>query len=110
MTSTTRICRFLGYETPLSPFRLGQIEIDGIKYGSVMHYLATQRSKLFNDEETAEKIQNTLSALAVNSLPVKGFDEQIWKNMVPKFLMEALRAKVTFYSHISIFNSAFTIS
>lgn len=57
-----------------------QFEENGISYKTAEHYMMAGKAKLFNDEETLEKILNAGSPNQAKSLgrKVKNFDAQLW--------------------------------
>ncbi|CAF0909827.1 unnamed protein product [Adineta ricciae] len=87
------------YETasPFSNFHPCHFVEDGIEFDTSEKYMMYHKAKLFNDNETAERILQTSTPADCKDLgrQVKGFDEAIWTNNRTRIVSNALLLKFT---------------
>ena len=79
------------------------IMIDDVNYKTVEHYVQSQKAKLFNDDETYEKIlkkAKTASSAKKFGEDVKGFKTEIWETKQDEIMEIGVRAK--FVQHPSL--------
>ena len=73
---------FHGEWSPYSNFHQSLFEIDGIKYTTAEHYIQYQKSILFGDMVTANKILRCGTALEAKKMSynINGFNMHTWLN------------------------------
>jgi ribA/ribD-fused uncharacterized protein len=73
------------------------MQIDGLTFASVEHYLQYSKAKQFGDEETAAKIMKTTSGKSVKGFgeKVKNVKEEEWNAKKDALMKIALKAKFT---------------
>ena len=71
------------------------IEIDGVKYATVTHFVESSKAKEFGDEESREKIGGAKSAKAAKALgdKVKNYNTETWEAKRDGIMEQGLRAK-----------------
>lgn len=72
----------------LSQWHMCDFSINGIVYNCAEQYMMSMKSKLFNDNDTYEKIMNSCSPREHQNLgrKVMGFDKKIWDENARKIV------------------------
>ncbi len=85
------------YETkhPFSQWHKSEFKIDNLTFNSAEQYMMYGKSKLFNDNEVAEKIMNTKNVREQKYLgrEVKNFDLEIWNQNALDIVYKGNKAK-----------------
>jgi ribA/ribD-fused uncharacterized protein len=71
------------------------IEIEGVKYQTVEHFIQASKAKLFEDTETYEKVRGAKSAKAAKAIgdKVKNFNTETWESKRDGIMEQGLKAK-----------------
>jgi ribA/ribD-fused uncharacterized protein len=81
----------------LSQWYLAPIIIDGVQYNCNEQYMMAEKARLFNDQETLEKIMAVTSPREQKKLGrlVKGFDKKIWEGKARDVIYKGNHAKLS---------------
>ena len=90
---------FFFYETkhPFSQWYKSEFEVSGRKFSSAEQYMMFEKSRFFNDYESADLIMKTRDPRKQKSIgrQVKGFDLEKWNSYAPDIVYEGNFAKFT---------------
>lgn len=82
---------------PLSPEHDAKIQIDGVTFPTVEHYVQWSKAKMFGDAASQTKIMKTASAKTVKTIgnKIQNVKEEEWESRRDDIMRVALRAKFT---------------
>ncbi len=82
---------------PCSQWAIGSFEVDGIVYNCAEQYMMAEKARLFNDDESLEKIMNEFDPGIQKAFgrKVKGFNSEQWDAISRDVVFKANVAKFT---------------
>ena len=82
---------------PFSQWCDAEFEVDGIKYNCAEQYMMAEKARLFEDQDTLEKIMASKFPREQKKLgrAVKNFDEDKWNNVAKDVVYKGSYAKFT---------------
>ena len=91
----TKWSAFSGELCPLSNFHPANFIYKGQSYHSSEQFIQHVKAQYYNDQEMAQRILNTQSALACKQLGyhVKNFNQQNWVDSIDTLCKDGIRAK-----------------
>lgn len=71
------------WKGPLSQWAKQGFTVDGVHYKTAEHWMMAEKARIFGDQETREKIINSVHPRAAKALgrEVKNFNEEKWVNV-----------------------------
>lgn len=95
MVSANDCVPFFGRAHPLSNFYPCVLEIDGVRYSCVEHYMMAEKARMFGDATALREIMAEHRPLFMKRAGrrVKPFDAARWSEAAPGIVLRALRAK-----------------
>ena len=93
--SNDKVVGFFGELCPFSNFHLANFIYKGQSYHSSKQLIQHVKAQYYNDQETAQRILNTQSALACKQLGylVKNFNQQNWVDSIDTLCKDGIRVK-----------------